>query len=61
MRGSVTKQMTSLFDDREVLGMRGSEKIAIIVKIQALFRGALARKRIKQRYGFQATGMFRMN
>jgi hypothetical protein len=36
-----------LFDDREVLGLRGRDKIAIIIKIQAIFRGVVTRRRIR--------------
>lgn len=37
--------------------MRGRDKIAIIIKIQAIFRGVLTRRRVKQRHGFQAKTM----
>ena len=43
-----------LFDGREVLGLSGRDKIHIIVKLQAFARGVLTRKKIKQRYGFEA-------
>lgn len=46
-----------LFDDTEVLGLRGRDKIAIIIKIQAIFRGVLTRRRVRQRHGFQAKTM----
>ena len=46
-----------LFNDTEVLGLRGRDKIAIIIRIQALFRGVLTRRRVKQRHGFQAKTM----
>ncbi len=49
--------MGDLFDDREILGLRGRDKIALIIRIQALFRGMLTRRRIKQRYGFVAKTM----
>ena len=53
VRGPTAKQMTDLiFDDREILGLRGSDKIRIIVKIQSVFRGALARRKYRQRGGF---------
>lgn len=48
------KGYADLFDDREILGFRGRDKIRIIIKIQAMFRGALARKTVKQRHGFVA-------
>jgi len=51
------KNLGDLFDDREILGLRGSDKIAIIIKIQALFRGVLTRRRIRQRTGFVAKTM----
>ena len=35
--------MEHLFDDREILGFKGEDKIHIIVKIQSLFRGQIAR------------------
>jgi hypothetical protein len=41
------KLNTMLFDDREVLGLRGQDKLKIIVRIQALFRGALSRRRVE--------------
>ena len=46
-----------LFDDREVLGLRGQDKMRIFVRIQALFKGALARKRVEQKYGFKIKTM----
>ena len=46
-----------LFDNREILGLRGKEKMRIIVKIQALFRGSLARKKTEQRFGFRIRTM----
>lgn len=52
MRGSSNKNMAGLFDEREVLGLRGQDKIALIVKIQAMFRGALARRRVRKIHGF---------
>lgn len=36
-----------LFDDREVLGLRGRDKMQLVVKLQALFRGAVVRKQVK--------------
>ena len=49
-----TKNLNELFDDRVVLGLKGRDKISIIVKIQALIRGSLARRHVRQRWGFQA-------
>jgi hypothetical protein len=47
-KGTNAKQLTALvLDDREILGMRGEEKIALIIKIQSLIRGSLARKRMR--------------
>lgn len=43
-----------LFDDREILGLTGVDKIHLIVKIQAMLRGAITRKRVKKIYGFEA-------
>ena len=43
-----------LFDNREVLGLSGRDKIHLVVKLQAFARGVIARKKIKQRYGFEA-------
>jgi len=48
------KILEHILDDREVLGLRGEQKIRLIVKLQALLRGALTRKKIKQKHGFQA-------
>ena len=39
--------LDDLFDDTEVLGLRGRDKIAIIIRIQAMFRGVLTRRRVK--------------
>jgi hypothetical protein len=36
-----------IFDDREVLGLRGADKMALVVRIQSLFRGAVARRRVR--------------
>ena len=47
MKGSGNQKLNELlFDDREVLGLRGNSKLKLIVRIQAMFRGALARKRV---------------
>jgi len=34
-------------DERTVGGMKGADKIALIVRLQSLFRGYLARKKIR--------------
>ncbi len=47
--------MEHILDDKEILGLKGANKLAIIVRIQALFRGSIARREIKKIYGFQAT------
>ena len=39
--------LKDIFDDTEVLGLKGRDKMAIIVKIQAVFRGVLTRRRVK--------------
>jgi hypothetical protein len=41
-----------VFDDREVLGLTGADKIRIIVKLQAWARGQKARRQVKETYGF---------
>mmetsp|Transcript_22718 Transcript_22718/g.21900 ORF Transcript_22718/g.21900 Transcript_22718/m.21900 type:complete len:81 (+) Transcript_22718:29-271(+) len=46
-----------LFDEREVAGLRGTDKVQLIVRLQALFRGFLTRRKIKQQFGFQAKTM----
>jgi hypothetical protein len=46
------KNMAHIFDEREILGLKGDQKLRLIIKLQALFRGALARKKIKQKHGF---------
>jgi hypothetical protein len=43
-----------LFDEREVMGLKGREKMRLVVKLQALFRGAIARKQVKNTHGFVA-------
>ena len=42
-----------LFDNREIMGLSGRDKIHLIVKLQAFARGVLARRKVKQRYGFE--------
>ena len=44
--------MDYLFDNREILGLRGRDKLALMVKVQAQFRGFLARKKVRNVYGF---------
>ena len=34
----------SLFDERVVLGLKGGDKLRIIIRLQALFRGHIVRK-----------------
>jgi hypothetical protein len=43
-----------LFDNREILGLTGTDKMHLLIKIQALMRGALARRRVKKVYGFES-------
>jgi hypothetical protein len=47
VKGGGSRNLQALFDDREILGLRGQEKIHLIIKIQSLIRGALARKRVR--------------
>ena len=42
-----------VLDDRVVAGLSGEQKIHLIIKLQSLFRGHLARKKVRQRFGFQ--------
>lgn len=44
---SFDRLQEQLFDNREVLGLRGKEKMKIIIKIQSVIRGTLARKRVE--------------
>ena len=44
-----------IFDGREVCGMTGADKMALVIRIQALIRGSIARKRVKKIYGYQMT------
>lgn len=46
--------MDKIFDNREILGLRGPDKIYIIMKLQAVFRGHLVRRKVKHVYGFEA-------
>ena len=48
------KLIEQVLDERDVLGYRGEKKIVLIVKLQALMRGAFIRRNIKQKHGFQA-------
>ena len=52
-RGGLTKHGFDYFDERPVAGMKGRQKEQLIVKLQAHWRGAVTRKTIKQKYGFQ--------
>lgn len=36
-----------IFDNREVLGLTGRDKIHIIVKLQAFARGVITRRKVK--------------
>lgn len=48
IKGPNQKQLYELIlDDREIAGLRGRDKIALVIKIQAIFRGSIARKRVK--------------
>ncbi len=47
--------MEHIFDDREILGLKGAEKINIIIRIQSLFRGKIARTRVQKIHGFTAS------
>lgn len=49
---NIPANLEHLFNDKDVLGLKGADKIYIIVRLQAFFRGAIVRKRIRQRYGF---------
>lgn len=49
--------MNYLFDNREVGGLKGEDKIFLVVKIQSLIRGANARKKVRQRFGFECKTM----
>jgi len=48
------KGYAELFDDRVVLGLKGREKLRIIIKIQAMFRGWAVRSKVRKQYGFVA-------
>jgi len=52
-----TKSINDLFDDRIVAGLRGTDKLKIIIRIQSLFRGWLTRRAVKSRFGFEARSM----
>lgn len=48
IRGGATRSGTEhILDGRQVAGLKGGDKIILIIKIQALLRGAIARKKIK--------------
>jgi len=40
------KPSHNILDDREVNGLTGSDKIILIIKIQSLARGNIARKKV---------------
>jgi len=42
-----------IFDDREILGLSGNNKLRLIVKIQALIRGYIVRKKRREAMGFE--------
>ena len=53
MRGVYTKYGAEhILDERMVAGLRGTDKIILVIKVQALIRGFLDRKRVKKIYGF---------
>ena len=44
-----------MFNQKEVLGLRGEDKILIIIRLQAYIRGVLARKKVKIIYGYDVS------
>ena len=52
-RGGLTKQGFDYYDERPVAGLKGKSKEKLIIKIQALMRGAITRKFVKNTYGFK--------
>lgn len=46
MKGGSPHQYNDYFDEREILGLRGQDKMALIIKIQSMFRGRIARKKV---------------
>ncbi len=56
-KGNKRVNTDKIFDQREILGLRGHDKIYIIMKLQAVFRGHLVRKKVKQQFGFEARTM----
>jgi hypothetical protein len=56
-KGGRRLKLNELFDDRQVAGYKGADKMILIIKIQALFRGSVARKKVRQRFGFQSKTM----
>jgi hypothetical protein len=40
--------LTHLLDEKEVLGLKGAQKLRLVIKIQALIRGTLVRKRYRK-------------
>jgi hypothetical protein len=45
-RYQVTPGFEHLFDDKEIGGLKGQKKILLIIKIQALMKGAHIRRKI---------------
>jgi hypothetical protein len=56
-----TAGFNHILDDREIGGLKGADKIYLIIKLQSIFRGYIARKRVKQRHGFVASTMGQLN
>ncbi len=48
---------TKVLDEREVSGLRGTDKVILIIKIQSLIRGNQARKKVAQKHGFVTKSM----
>jgi hypothetical protein len=44
-----------------VLGLRGEEKMYLIIKLQAVARGIAARRRVKKVYGFKCSNQNRQD
>jgi hypothetical protein len=55
--GRSTRGGEHILDDRIVAGLKGSDKIILLIRIQALIRGALARRKVKSRYGYTCKTM----
>ncbi len=48
-----------ILDDTEVAGLKGSDKIILIIKLQSLARGFIARRKVQKVHGFTVTAGFR--